>query len=110
MTSIHHRILGAGVYALAARDGATMGSMSKSAAFGVDSIPAAAEKSVNAVLIASLLFGVPTGVAAHIVTQAAKRRSAEELELKGKIKYYNEATQGLSQALKPATEDVSNVH
>ena len=120
MGAIHNRILGQALYCAAACDGLEMArpiniyevyinGETKSAAFGVDSLTQAGDHAANAILVTSLLLGVPTGVAAHVVSQAVKRRSAEEGELKGRIKYYQEATKGLGNALQPATEDLSNV-
>lgn len=48
----------------------------------------------------AILSGIPVGVLAHIAGQHITGQRAKERELEEKVKYYRNATQGLSTGLK----------
>ena len=50
-------------------------------------------------LVLSLLAGVPIGAAAHAVGRAAKRRSAEEIELAERTRLYRGAADDMERRL-----------
>jgi len=63
---------------------------------------------MKAVAVASLLTGVPLGVAAHIIGRRLTGVENREKEMQEKIKYYRNATRGLETGLEaPAREDTT---
>ena len=63
---------------------------------GVSVSPSGIAKTIA---IVSVLGGVPLGAAAHIVNRSIADQKNKEIELKEKIKYYRDATQGLETGL-----------
>jgi hypothetical protein len=64
---------------------------------------------MKAIAVASLLGGVPLGVAAHIIGRRISGVENREKEMKEKIKYYRNATRGLETGLESqAKEDTTD--
>lgn len=75
-----------------------MGMSMKCAQAGVkqaDLISLSPDGIMKAVLVTSLLGGVPIGAAAHIIGRRVSGVENKEKEMKEKIKYYRNATRGL---------------
>ena len=67
-----------------------------------------AEGVAKAIAVTSVLAGVPMGVAAHVINKRITNQKQKELELKEKIKYYRNATQGLEAGLEPANQGAAS--
>jgi len=65
-----------------------------------------AEGVAKAIAVTSVLAGVPMGVAAHVINKRVTNQKQKELELKEKIKYYRNATQGLESGLSPEEDTI----
>lgn len=81
-----------------------MGMSMKCAESGVkqaDLISLSPDGVMKAVLVTSLLGGVPIGVAAHVIGRRVTATSNKERELKERIKYYRGATRGLATQMQP---------
>ena len=58
-----------------------------------------ADGTAKAVALTALLAGIPLGTAAHVFGRKINQDSAKQEDLKQRIKYYREATSGLSNRL-----------
>ena len=91
-----------------------MGAMLKCSELGIKQSDVAdvldPSKAMKAVAVASLLVGVPLGVAAHIIGRRVTGVENREKEMQEKIKYYRNATRGLETGLgTQAKEDTTDI-